>query len=167
MQQWLNGFSDSDWAGCKKTAKSTSGGAIMLGQHCLKTWSSTQKTIALSSGEAELIALVKMSTETLGILNLLAEWGINPGARIFADSSAALGVVHRKGSGKLRHIRVNMLWVQDKRANGELDYQKVEGAENPGDLMTKYLGSGLLQNHLETLSMEIRGGRANESLQVR
>ena len=82
---------------------------------------------------------------------MLMEWGIRPGARIFADSSAALGVVHRKGSGKLRHIRVNMLWVQDKRANGELDYQKIEGTENPGDLMTKHLGSSLLNNHMRTL----------------
>ena len=138
----------------------------MLGNHCLKTWSSTQKTIALSSGEAELIALVKMSTEIVGIMNLLQEWGIKPGARIFADSSAALGVVHRKGSGKLRHIRVNMLWVQDKRASGELDYQKVDGSENPGDLMTKHLGSGLMRNHVESLSLEVRGGRAKESLTV-
>ena len=138
----------------------------MIGNHCLKTWSSTQKTIALSSGEAELIALVKMSTEVLGIMNLLQEWGIQPGARIFADSSAALGVVHRKGSGKLRHIRVNMLWVQDKRASGELYYQKVDGSENPGDLMTKHLGSGLMRNHVESLSLEVRGGRAKESLTV-
>ena len=138
----------------------------MLGAHYLKTWSSSQKTIALSSGEAELIALVKMSSEVLGILNMLTEWGIQPGARVYVDSSAALGVVHRKGSGKLRHIRVNMLWVQDKRASGELDYEKIEGTDNPGDLMTKHLGSGLMKNHLENLTLEVRGGRAKESLTV-
>ena len=38
------GYSDSDWAGCWRTAKSTSGGAIMIGRHCVKTWSSTQKS---------------------------------------------------------------------------------------------------------------------------
>ena len=38
----LRGFTDSDWAGCQKTRKSTSGGAIFLGKHCLRTWSSTQ-----------------------------------------------------------------------------------------------------------------------------
>ena len=97
-------------------------------------------------------------------MNMLREWGIHPGARIFADSSAALGVVHRKGSGKLRHIRDNMLWVQDKRATGELDYQKIEGTENPGDLMTKYLGSSLMGSHLTTLTLEVRGGRAKEGL---
>ena len=35
-------YSDSDWAGCLKTRKSTSGGALMLGGHCIKSWSTAQ-----------------------------------------------------------------------------------------------------------------------------
>ena len=143
-QQLIWGFSESDWAGCRRTGKSTSGSAIMAGKHCLKTWSSTQKVIALSSGEAELIGIVKMSTEVLGVSNLMLEWGRSPGACIYADSSAALGVVNRKGAGKLRHIRIAMLWIPDKRASGEIDYSKVEGSRNPGDLMAKNLGQSLL-----------------------
>ena len=34
-------FTDADWAGCKSTRKSTSGGCIMMGGHLLKTWSKT------------------------------------------------------------------------------------------------------------------------------
>ena len=44
-------FTDTDWAGCPRTRKSTSGGAITLGSHTIKHWSSTQPTTALSSGE--------------------------------------------------------------------------------------------------------------------
>ena len=36
-------FSDSNWAGCRRTARSTSGGVMMRGTHYLKSWSSTQK----------------------------------------------------------------------------------------------------------------------------
>ena len=61
----VQGFTDSDFAGCRQTAKSTSGGIIMIGGHYIKSWSSTQKTIALSSGEAELTALVKCSFEVM------------------------------------------------------------------------------------------------------
>ena len=43
------GFSDSDWAGCRKTAKSTSGGVIVRGTHFLKGWSRTQPCITLGS----------------------------------------------------------------------------------------------------------------------
>ena len=97
----------------------------MLGAHWIKSWSSTQKTVALRSGEAELTAMVKMSTELLGIMNLLLDWQCQCRARVYADSTAALGVVNRKGSGKLRHVRVGMLWIQGKREDGTLEYTKV------------------------------------------
>ena len=35
-------YTDSDWAGYRKTRKSTSGGTIMIGSHCNMSWSSTQ-----------------------------------------------------------------------------------------------------------------------------
>ena len=47
-------YVDSNWAGCRRTRKSTSGGIAMLGTHVLKSWSKTQAVIAKSSGEAEL-----------------------------------------------------------------------------------------------------------------
>ena len=50
---------DIDWAGCPKTRKSTSGGAVMLGKHAIKHWSSTQPSVALSSGEAEFYGVVR------------------------------------------------------------------------------------------------------------
>ena len=47
-------YVDTDFAGCVETRKSTSGGCAMVGGHLVKHWSTTQKVIALSSGEAEL-----------------------------------------------------------------------------------------------------------------
>ena len=52
-------YSDTDWAGCVRTRKSTSGGCIVVGSHLIKTWSSTQSSVALSSGEAEFYGVVK------------------------------------------------------------------------------------------------------------
>ena len=46
-------YSDTDWSGCPRTRKSSSGGCIMIGKHCLRTWSPTQPSVTLSSGEAE------------------------------------------------------------------------------------------------------------------
>ena len=66
----LDIFTDSDWAGCRRSRKSTSGGAIMRGTHCLKTWSKTQALIAKSSGEVELYAVVRGATEALGMMTL-------------------------------------------------------------------------------------------------
>eukprot|EP00972_Heterocapsa_arctica_P103210 15210078-Heterocapsa_arctica.AAC.1 len=50
---------DTDYAGCLETRKSTSGGVLMHGSHCIRSWSTTQSVIALSSGEAELYGIVK------------------------------------------------------------------------------------------------------------
>ena len=138
----------------------------MLGAHWIKSWSNTQKTVALRSGEAELTAMVKMSTELIGIMSMMLDWQEHCRARVYADSTAALGVVNRKGSGKLRHVRVGMLWIQGKREDGTLDYTKVGGADNPGDLMTKSLAAEAIDNHLRRMSIDIRGGRAEEALQL-
>ena len=59
-------YSDTNWAGCSKTRKSTSGGALVLGQHLIKSWSSTQGQVALSSGEAEYYGAVKAGGIGLG-----------------------------------------------------------------------------------------------------
>ena len=162
----LEGFSDSGWAGCKRTAKSTSGGAMMRGAHCIKTWASTQKGVTLSSGEAELVAAVKMSSELIGLMQLMKDWGMEAEGIVLVDSSAALGVVKRKGNGKLRHIKVGMLWVQEKEESGELSYGKVKGEENPADLMTKGVPPKLLQRHAEYLGQQPRSGRADLGLKV-
>ena len=71
----LVGYSDSDWAGCTKTRRSTSGGGITLGQHLLTHWSRAQSCVALSSGEAELNAMLKAACEGLSVRYLLEEIG--------------------------------------------------------------------------------------------
>ena len=138
----------------------------MLGSHYIKSWSSTQKTIALSSAEAELTALVKCSCETIGLLQLAADWGITLEGEVLVDSSAALGVVARKGSGKLRHVRVGQLWVQEKSESGELWYTKVKGTNSPADLLTKSLAATEISKYMLMARQEHRDGRADRSLQL-
>ena len=86
----------------------------MKGSHYIKSWSNTQKTIALSSGEADLTAIVKISTELLGILQLEADWNNKMEAEVLADSTAALAVVNRQGNGKMRHVKIGQVWIQQR-----------------------------------------------------
>ena len=111
----ITGYSDSDWAGCRATGKSTSGGALMIGGHFIKGWARTQNHVTLSSAEAELVALVKCSAELLGARSLLKYFGVDCGGVVYADSSAALAIAKRKGAGKLRHININCLWIQENK----------------------------------------------------
>ena len=61
QNQWksIEIWVDTDYAGCKKTRKSSTGGVAMMGNHAIKTWSNTQAVIALSSGEAAYCGIVK------------------------------------------------------------------------------------------------------------
>ncbi len=163
----LTGFSDSDWAGCKRTARSTSGGVILSGGHLLKSWSSTQRSITLSSGEAELVAAVKMSAELIGMTQLTADWGVPCRGHVYVDSSAALGVAQRRGNGKLRHVRVGTLWIQEKVEDGDLGMSKVKGDENPADAMTKNLCSDKVSKFVARTCQEFRKGRADMSLELK
>ncbi len=139
---------------------------MMMGKHCIKTWSATQKSVTLSSGEAELVAAVKMSTEVIGLTQLLADWGVKAEGTVLTDSAAALGIVKRKGNGKQRHIRVGMLWIQEKEESGEVQYTKVKGEQNPADLMTKGVLRKTLETHMDTLRQEARQGRAQAGLKL-
>ena len=120
-------LSDTDFAGCRNERKSTSGGVIMLGSHCLKSWSLTQKVIALSSREAEYYGLVKSGSQGIGIRALLGDLGVACTVVLNTDASAAIGVASRRGLGKVRHIEVSQLWLQQRGASGDLKVQEVDG----------------------------------------
>ena len=160
----LTVYSDSDYAGCRRTARSTSGGVFMRGSHCLKSYSKTQKKVTLSSGEAELSAIVTASSEAVGLLQMAESLGNSLRARVMVDSSAALAVTQRKGNGKLRHVRVGELWVQQAAEDGELEYQKVKGSLNLADVCTKHLPGSKLWELITKASQERRAGRADEAL---
>ena len=132
----LTTYTDANWAGCERTRRSTSGGVVLRGLHIIKAWSRTQANVALSSAESELTALVKASTETLGVKRMSQEMGEELHGAILTDSSAARGAVHRSGSGRLKHITTHSLWVQEKAARGELSYLKVCRSENLADVLT-------------------------------
>ena len=138
----------------------------MLGQHTLKTWATTQKNITLSSGEAELVALVKASTEGIGMQQLASEWEFKYEVAFFADSSAALSVTQRKGAGKMRHIKIGMLWVQEKAENELIQYRKVRGDGNPADLMTKHLSAKKIDSCAAMMNLGWLEGRSSSSLKV-
>ena len=72
----------------------------MRGTHHIKSWSVTQKRVTLSSAEAELVALVKASAETIGVIQMAKGLGDEVTGEVYVDSSAALSVTQRKGNGK-------------------------------------------------------------------
>ena len=111
----------------------------MHGLHCIKTWSSNQSVIALSSGEAEFYAMVKGSSELLGMISLAKDLKVPLEGHLHSDSSAAIGISQRRGLGKVKHMHTQYLWIQERIRNKDFVVHKIGTDNNVADLFTKHL----------------------------
>ena len=98
-----------------------------MGAHLLTHWSRTQSCVALSSGEAELNAMLKAASEGLSLKYLLQEIGEERELHLRGDSSAAQGTLNRLGSGRVKHLQTRQLWLQENVYAGEVTVEKSEG----------------------------------------
>ena len=71
------------------------------------------------------------------------------------------GVCRRRGLGRIRHLATADLWIQDRLRTGDFTLEKVLGAENAADMLTKHLNRQLLENHLSTLGVYFEEGRSD------
>ena len=159
----INSFGDSDFAGEVETRKSTSGGLACLGDHVVKSWSSTQSIIALSTGEAELYAINRSAATALGLQSLLVDLGVQLDIRIFTDATTGKSIATRRGLGKVRHISVNELWIQEKVSTGIITIFKIKNKFNPADLLTKHLSKDEIAHIVDALGHQFTEGRNSEA----
>ena len=119
----------------------------------------------MSSGEAEYYAAVKGASEGLGFLGGCADLGIwadgMVSLRVLIDSSARKSIYQRTGLGKIRHIDVALLWLQDLVRKGRIRMGKIPEKENPADLLTKYLPEVKAAELSRSLGFFVEGGRSD------
>ena len=159
----LKVYVDTDFAGCHTTRRSTSGGLAMHGGHCIKHWSTTQTTVALSSGEAELGGICRGAAIALGLQSLANDLGIHLKLDILTDATAAIGICRRRGLGKVRHLHTADLWVQDRLRKGDFALTKVLGSDNPADLLTKHVPRDVMRKHMTFIGLSSEIGRAESA----
>ena len=134
----IDGYSDSDYAGGYNRT-STTGGLIFIGGTVVKSWSKQQRVVALSSGEAELYAAVKLGCEMLGIKSLAADFGIKVQLHMYIDAKATFGMLMRRGAGGMKHIETCNFWLQQKMYEKIIFLHRINSEDNPADILTKYL----------------------------
>ena len=125
----------------------------MSGRHLITHWSSTQSTISLSSAEAELNALVKAVSESLGIRNMMSFVGKEMGIETYTDSNAAKGIVHRTGCGKIKHLEAKQLWIQEAVESKEVVVSKVGREVNLSDSLTHHWSASDGYGHLTKMGL--------------
>ena len=152
---------DSDWAGCTSTRKSTNGRCVMVGDVCLKAWSTTQTVVALSGGEAGCDVAAKETGEGLGFRAGCPDLGIwdneRTTPRVMTDSSACKGIRHRTGPWKVRHTNVALLWLHDLVTRGKIAMTKNQGKDNQADMLTKYSTDPRISDMSRSLGFHLVG----------
>ena len=95
----------------------------------------------------------------MGTKSILADLEVQVKIRIRTDASAAKGIASRTGLGKIRHLEVSQLWLQDKVSNREIEVMKVKGETNIADILTKHVPAEGIKTHLSSVRQWVDQGR--------
>eukprot|EP00959_Pyramimonas_sp_CCMP1952_P057612 1202660-Pyramimonas_sp.AAC.1 len=133
---------------------------MMFGDHCLEVTTSTQGHVATSSGVAEILALNRAGASAILLQQIFALCGVHAQGVAGTDSSAAKGMAHRVGSCRVRHLRVQDLWIQERVRTKDLEVIKLVTAVNRADIGTKYLDGSRIEVLLELMGLATRGRAA-------
>lgn len=153
----VDGFTDSDWAGCLDTRRSSDCSLVIVGGSVVIAHPQTQPGLpATSSGEAETRALSRGARDVM-FIKQLGEEDFNlkmAMPRAWTDASTALQTAKRLGAGsRMRHIDVAALYVQELVYQKQLKVGKVAGTANPSNCLTKHLNAKLKDECLQDLGM--------------
>ena len=136
-KQIIQCYTDADWADDKDDRISISGGVLKYYGCTVLSWARRQGCVALSSAESELYALGSGAAEALGLASLISEWHENVTPVLASDSSSALHIVKKRGPGKMKHIEIRFLALQQWREQKRLEFEKVHTDDNEADMLTK------------------------------
>ena len=80
-------------------------------------------------------------------------------SQVHIDATAAKSIAERKGVDKIRHIDVNVLWLQDQVARNKIAIHKISGEDNFSDSFTKHATADRIAQTLLGTSQKIVAGR--------
>ncbi|GJR06788.1 retrovirus-related pol polyprotein from transposon TNT 1-94 [Tanacetum coccineum] len=116
----LTAFSDADHAGCLDTRKSTSGGIQFLGDKLVSWMSKKQNCTAMSSAEAEYVALSASCAQVMWMRTQLQDYGFNYNKiPLYCDSQSAIAIsCNPVQHSRTKHIHTRYHFIKEQVENG-------------------------------------------------
>jgi hypothetical protein len=141
----LVGYTDSDWAGCVSDRKNTSGCCFGLGSAVVSWFSRKQKSVALSSAEAEYMAASQASCEALWLHKMLIGlFGVQLRPTvIYCDNQSCIKLSENPVfHDRSKHIEIRYHFIRDYVQRGAVELQYISTEEQVADILTKALNMG-------------------------
>jgi hypothetical protein len=138
----LKAYVDSDFAGCLDTSRSTTGWIFLLGGTAVSWSSKRQKSVTLSTCEAEYMAAGSATKESIWIRDYLSELGVEQEGpvNLMSDSQSAIQLVRNPVLHQsTKHIRTNAHFIREVVHSGEINLKYVQTKSQVADFLTKAL----------------------------
>ena len=155
-------FSDTDWAAHELTRNVVQCGEVWQSHDLL--YIAKQSLVALSSGEAEFYGIVRFVTTSKQTSQILEQIGMHLEVTIASDSIAARGICTRTRSGKVRHVSIKELWIQEAYRKKEFQLGSVDTLLNWADIGTKAHTSDRLTSLLRQMPLRLGQGQTKQAL---
>lgn len=136
-------FSDADWANCEIDRRSYTGYVVMLSGGAISWGSRKQRSVALSSTEAEYVALVETTKQAIFLHSLKSEMMKEKPTAIIVgcDNQSTMFNCGQEGpSKKMRHIDIRHHYLRELIERGHLELNYVPTEVMVADVLTKALG---------------------------
>lgn len=155
----LHAYVDADWAGCPDTRRSTTGYVIKLAGSPISWSSRRQRTVAMSTCEAEYIAGYKATQEIIWIQNMIYDLRITDlevtSTPLLIDNNAALKLTRNPElHDRTKHIGLKYHFLREMTLSGRINTQRVSSKDNLADLLTKPLPRDASENLIKGLGMD-------------
>jgi len=136
------GWVDADYAADLDTRRSTSGEVFLMSGGPVSWSSKKQATVALSTTEAEYVALTRSSKQAMWMYSFLDELRMpqERPAILYGDNMGSAALARdAKGHARVKHIDIREHYIRERVAAGDIEIQHVASAENLADIFTKVL----------------------------
>nr|GEX86161.1 putative RNA-directed DNA polymerase [Tanacetum cinerariifolium] len=132
---------DADYAGCINSRKSTSGGIQFLGDKLVSWMSKKQNCTAMSSPEAEYVALYASCAQVIWMWTQLQDYGFNYNKiPLYCDSQSAIAIsCNPVQHSRTKHIHTRYHFIKEQVENGIIELYFVRIEYQLADMFTKAL----------------------------
>ncbi|GJU45082.1 retrovirus-related pol polyprotein from transposon TNT 1-94 [Tanacetum coccineum] len=151
----LTAFADADHAGCQDTRRSTSGSMQFLGDRLVSWSSKRQKSAAISSTEAEYIAMSGCCAQILWMRSQLTDYGFGFNKiPMYCDNKSAIALCcNNVQHSRSKHIDIRFHFIKEHVENGVIELYFVNTEYQLADIFTKALGRERIEFLINKLGM--------------